>query len=130
MVPLTRFTNVSGIPISELIPNERLEKLVERTRNGGAEIVALLKSGSAYYAPAASTAQMVEDMFKNKRRILPASVYLDGEYGHKGIFLGVPIKLGATGVEEIIEVTLNDEERTALDASARGVEEMIRELEL
>lgn len=130
MVPLTRFTNVGGIPVSELIPADRLEKMVQRTRDGGAEIVSLLKSGSAYYAPAASAAQMVEAILKNKRRILPASVLLDGEYGFKGVFLGVPIKLGATGVEEIIEVSLTEEERDALARSARGVEEAIKELNL
>lgn len=130
MVPLTRFTNVGGIPVSELIPADRLEKMVQRTRDGGAEIVALLKSGSAYYAPAASAAQMVEAILKNKRRILPASVLLDGEYGFKGVFLGVPIKLGATGVEEIIEVTLTEDEKEALARSARGVEEAIKELNI
>ena len=130
MVPLTRFTNVGGIPVSELIPADRLEKMVQRTREGGAEIVALLKSGSAYYAPAASAAQMVEAILKNKRRILPASVLLDGEYGFKGVFLGVPIKLGATGVEEIIEVTLTEDEKEALARSARGVEEAIKELNI
>ena len=130
MVPLTRFTNVGGIPVSELIPADRLEKMVQRTREGGAEIVALLKSGSAYYAPAASAAQMVEAILKNKRRILPASVLLDGEYGFKGVFLGGPIKLGATGVEEIIEVTLTEDEKEALARSARGVEEAIKELNI
>ena len=130
MVPLTRFANVSGIPVTEMIPAERLAALVERTRNGGAEVVALLKTGSAFYAPAASAAQMVESILKNKRRIIPAAVHLDGEYGLKGMFLGVPIKLGATGVEEIIEVSLSDEERTALERSAREVEDAIKELHL
>jgi malate dehydrogenase len=130
MVPLTRFANVSGIPVTELIAPERLKAIEERTRNGGAEVVALLKSGSAFYAPAASAAQMVEAIFKNKRRILPAAVYLDGEYGLKGVFLGVPIRLGATGVEEIIEVPLTEEERLALERSARSVEEGIKELQL
>ena len=124
MVPLVSYTAVSGIPVSRLIPRDRLEAIIERTRNGGAEIVKLLKTGSAYYAPSAAAVQMAESIVRNKRRILPAAAYLEGEYGQEGIYLGVPCKLGAGGLQEVVEVELTDAEAAALAASAdhvRGV---------
>lgn len=128
MVPLTRFATVSGIPVSELIPAARLEEIVTRTRNGGAEIVSLLKTGSAYYAPASSAAQMVEAILKDKKRVVPCAVHLDGQYGLKDVYLGVPIRLGAGGVEKIFEVPLTADEKSALAKSAKEVAEMIAEL--
>ncbi len=128
MVPLTRYATVGGIPVTELIPRDRLEKIVQRTRDGGAEIVALLKTGSAYYAPGASAAQMADAILKNKRRILPAAAYLDGEYGMKGIYLGVPVRLGAGGIEQIIEIDLMPDETEALRRSGDAVASSIREL--
>ncbi len=128
MVPLTRFATVSGIPVSELIPAARLEEIVTRTRNGGAEIVSLLKTGSAYYAPASSAAQMVEAILKDKKRVVPCAVHLDGQYGLKDVYLGVPIRLGAGGVEKIFEVPLTADEKSALSKSAKEVAEMIAEL--
>ncbi|MEK7836624.1 MAG: malate dehydrogenase, partial [candidate division NC10 bacterium] len=106
MVPLPRYSTVAGIPITDLLPADRIEALVKRTANGGAEIVALLKSGSAYYAPAAATVEMVEAILKDKKKILPCAAYLDGQYGVKGLYVGVPVKLGRSGVEQIIEITL------------------------
>jgi malate dehydrogenase len=117
MVPLTRFSTVSGIPISQLLPADKIEAIVERTRKGGGEIVRLLKTGSAYYAPGAAVAKMVETILHDRRLILPCSAYLQGEYGLHDICFGVPVKLGRDGVEEIIEITLNDEERAALEKS-------------
>jgi malate dehydrogenase len=128
MVPLPRYTTVSGIPITELMSEDVIEKLIERTQNGGAEIVQLLKTGSAFYAPAASVTQMVEAIIKNKKRILPCSVYLKGEYGISDVFVGVPVKLGINGVEEIIELKLTDAELTALRNSAEVYKEGIRSL--
>ncbi len=130
MVPLTRYASIGGIPVTELIPRERLEQIVQRTRDGGAEIVALLKTGSAYYAPAASAAQMVEAILKNKRRILPVAAYLDGQYGMRGIYLGVPVRLGAGGVEQILEIELTADEMTALRKSGESVSASIAELSL
>lgn len=121
MVPLASYTSVSGIPLAQLLPRDRIEALVERTRKGGGEIVALLKTGSAYYAPAAAAVQMAEAIVKDKRRILPCAAWLEGEYGMRGLFLGVPCLLGAGGVEKIIEVELDDSERAALKASADAV---------
>ncbi|MEK7398412.1 MAG: malate dehydrogenase, partial [Candidatus Poribacteria bacterium] len=118
MVPLPRYTTVSGIPITELMSEDVIKKLIERTQNGGAEIVQLLKTGSAFYAPAASITQMVEAIIKNKKRILPCSVYLKGEYGISDVFVGVPVKLGINGVEEIIELKLTEAELTMLRNSA------------
>lgn len=118
MVPLVRYTTVAGIPISELLPAGRIAALVERTRQGGGEIVSLLKSGSAYYAPGAAVTQMIEAILKDKKLILPSSCYLEGEYGLRDIYFGVPAKLGAGGVAEIIEVKLTDEEKAALKRSA------------
>jgi len=121
MVPLVSYTSVSGIPVSHLIPRDRLDALIERTRNGGAEIVGYLKTGSAYYAPSAAAVQMAEAIVRDKRRILPAAAYLEGEYGHDGIFLGVPCKLGEGGLQEVIEVPLSDAEAAALAKSADHV---------
>jgi malate dehydrogenase len=128
MVPLTRYANVAGVPVTQLIPKDRLDAIVQRTRDGGAEIVSLLKSGSAYYAPGESAAQMVEAILKDRRRILPVAAYLDGPYGMKGIYLGVPVRLGAGGVEQIIELELTAEESAALRASGDAVASSIREL--
>lgn len=121
MVPLISYTTVSGIPVTQLIDRKRLDAIVQRTRDGGGEIVQHLKTGSAYYAPSAAAAQMVEAIVKDKHRILPCSAYLDGEYGLSGIYLGVPCKLGAMGLEQIIEVELSAEEKAALRKSADAV---------
>lgn len=128
MVPLPRYTTVSGIPITELMSEEVIKRLIERTQNGGAEIVKLLQTGSAYYAPASSVTQMVEAIIKNKKRIMPCSVYLKGEYGISDVFVGVPVKLGINGVEEIIELKLTDSELTALRSSAEVYKEGIKNL--
>jgi malate dehydrogenase len=129
MVPLKRYTSVGGIPITELLDEATIDRLVERTRKGGGEIVNYLKTGSAFYAPGASVAKMVEAVIKNEKRLVAASAYLRGEYGHRDIFLGVPCYIGANGVEHILEISLSDEERAALDASAKGVEEGVTTLE-
>lgn len=129
MVPLPRYSTVSGIPITELMPKDDIDKLIERTRKGGAEIVSYLKTGSAYYAPAASVAKMVECIIRDKRRILPCSTYLRGEYGIDGIFVGVPVMLGKNGVEKIIELELIPEELEALHTSASAVKAVIEKLE-
>jgi malate dehydrogenase len=126
MVPLARYSTVAGIPITELIAPDRLKALIERTANGGAEIVKYLKTGSAYYAPSAATAEMVEAILKDKKKILPCAAYLDGEYGIKGLFVGVPCKLGAKGLEQIIEIKLTAEEQAALKKSAGAVEELVK----
>ncbi len=128
MVPLVRYTTVAGIPISELLPKEKIDQLVKRTREGGAEIVSYLKTGSAYYAPSAAIVEMVESIVKDKKRILPCSVLLQGEYGLNDVFVGVPVKLGRKGIEEIIELKLTDEEREALYASASRVKKIIDSL--
>jgi len=130
MVPLTRGSNVAGIPLEDILPRERLDAIVERTRKGGGEIVSLLKTGSAYYAPAAAIAQMVEAILKNKHLVVPASAYLQGEYGLNDIFFGVPVQLGRRGVEKILEYKLSDSEREALEKSAAGVKENIAKLKL
>jgi malate dehydrogenase len=130
MVPLPRYSTVAGVPITELLPKERIEAIVERTRKGGAEIVNLLKTGSAYYAPSAAVFEMVEAILKDKKKILPCAAYLDGEYGIKGLFAGVPVKLGAKGAEEIIEIKLTAEENTALQKSAASVRELVAALGL
>jgi malate dehydrogenase len=126
MVPLARYSTVAGIPITELIAPDRLKALIERTANGGAEIVKYLKTGSAYYAPSAATAEMVEAILKDKKKILPCAAYLEGEYGIKGLFVGVPCKLGAKGLEQIIEIKLTAEEQAALKKSAGAVEELVK----
>ncbi|HSL62260.1 MAG TPA: malate dehydrogenase [Desulfotignum sp.] len=123
MVPLPGYTRVNGIPVTELIEPGDLEKLIARTRTGGGEIVSLLKHGSAFYAPGASAAKMVEAILKDEKRVVPVSAYLRGEYGYQDIFLGVPVLLGKNGVEKILELTLTDAEKTALDASAKAVKD-------
>jgi malate dehydrogenase len=128
MVPLVRYSTCAGIPIGELLPSETIEKIVDRTRNGGAEIVALLKTGSAYYAPSAATVDMVESILKDKKKILPCAVYLQGEYGINNLFVGVPVKLGARGVEQIVEIGLTTDERAALNKSAAAVQELVNVL--
>ena len=128
MVPLISYTTVSGIPITQLIPQDRLDAIVDRARKGGAEIVQYLKTGSAYYAPSSAAVQMAEAIVKDKKRILPCSAWLQGEYGMEGLFLGVPCKLGRNGLEQIIEVELTAEERDALERSAEAVREPMRVL--
>jgi malate dehydrogenase len=124
MVPLPRYSTVAGIPITELMPKDRLDAIVQRTRDGGAEIVKHLKTGSAYYAPSAAAVEMVEAILKDKKKILPCAVYLQGEYGIEGYFIGVPCKLGAAGLEQIIEIKLTAEEDLALKKSAEAVREL------
>jgi malate dehydrogenase len=130
MVPLISYTSVSGIPVTQLMPKERLDAIVERTRAGGAEIVKYLKTGSAYYAPSAAAVQMCEAIVRDQKRILPCAAWLQGEYGMSGLFLGVPCKLGRAGLERIIEVTLTDEERAALEKSAEAVREPMSSVKL
>ncbi len=125
MVPVVRLSNVSGIPLTELIPKDRLDAIVTRTANGGAEIVKHLKTGSAYYAPSAAAVEMVESILKDKKKILPCSSYLEGEYGIHGLFVGVPVKLGAGGIEKIYEIKLTAEESAALKKSAASVQELV-----
>ena len=125
MVPLVRYTSVGGIPLSELLPQDTIDRLVQRTRQGGAEIVQLLKAGSAYYAPSAAITQMTEAILLDRKRILPCSAYLEGEYGIDGLFIGVPVKLGAGGIEEIIEIKLTEDERAALNKSAHSARELM-----
>ena len=125
MVPLARMCTVAGVPISQLLPAERIEQIVQRTRDGGAEIVNLLGTGSAYFAPSASVLQMVDSIMLDKKMIMPCAVYLQGEYGFQNIFVGVPVKLGAGGVEQIIEIELNEGERALLQKSADSVKELI-----
>ncbi|HEY6987419.1 MAG TPA: malate dehydrogenase [Bryobacteraceae bacterium] len=129
MVPLVRFTNVSGIPLTELTDAATIERMVQRTRDGGAEIVKYLKTGSAYYAPAASTVEMVESILKDKKKVLPCAVRLEGEYGIRGLFVGVPVKLGKQGAEKIYEVKLDASEQAALKKSAAAVQELVSVLE-
>src|SRR5918999_1295246 len=128
MVPLPRYSTVAGIPITDLLPAERVAALVKRTREGGAEIVNLLKSGSAYYAPAASTVEMVEAILKDKKKILPCAAYLTGQYGVRGLYVGVPVKLGRRGVDQIIEITLTGDEQAAFQRSAAAVRELVGKL--
>jgi malate dehydrogenase len=130
MVPLPRYSTVAGIPLPELMSPEKIDRIVERTRKGGGEIVALLKTGSAYYCPSAAAVQMVEAILLDKKRILPCSAYLQGEYGLSDMYFGVPVKLGSDGVEEIIEVTLTPEEKAALEKSAATVRKSILEIDL
>lgn len=128
MVPVSRYSTVAGIPITELLSPERIAALEKRTRTGGAEIVGLLKTGSAYYAPASAAVQMAEAILKDKKKILPCAAYLEGEYGIRDLFIGVPVKLGAGGVEQIIEIKLNDEENKALQHSASAVRELVEDM--
>ena len=124
MVPLPRYSTVAGIPITELISKDRIDALVDRTANGGAEIVSLLKTGSAYYAPASAAVEMTESILKDKKKVLPCAVYLQGEYGINDLFIGVPVKLGSKGVEEVIEIKLTEDEAAALKHSADAVQEL------
>jgi malate dehydrogenase len=130
MVPLPRYSTVAGIPITDLLSPDRIAALVARTADGGAEIVNLLKSGSAYYAPAASVVEMVEAILKDKKKILPCAAYLDGQYGVRGLYVGVPVKLGRRGVEQIVEITLTPDEQAAFEKSAAAVRELIDKLKL
>lgn len=125
MVPLPRYSTVAGIPLPDLMPKDKIDQIVTRTANGGAEIVSLLKTGSAYYAPSSATVEMVEAIIKDKKKILPCAAYLEGEYGINGLFVGVPVKLGERGIEDIIQINLTAEERAALQKSAAAVEELI-----
>ncbi len=128
MVPIPRYSTVAGVPITELMTAERIKAITERTRNGGAEIVGLLKTGSAYYAPAYAAVRMTEAILKDKKRIMPCTVYLEGEYGINNLFIGVPVKLGAKGVEEIIKIRLTEEEKKALRASAAAVQRLVDDM--
>ncbi|MGB7624155.1 MAG: malate dehydrogenase [Terriglobia bacterium] len=125
MVPLPRYSTVSGIPITELLPKDKIDAIVKRTQGGGAEIVSLLKTGSAYYAPSAAAVEMIEAIFFDKKKILPCAALLEGEYGINGLFVGVPVKLGSKGVEEVIQVKLTPEEDAALKKSAASVKELV-----
>lgn len=128
MVPLPRYSTVAGIPITEMMTPDRIEALVDRTRNGGAEIVGLLKTGSAYYAPASAAVEMAEAILKDKKKILPCAVLLDGEYGINDLFIGVPVKLGDKGIEEIIEIKLTEDEEKGLHASAKAVQGLVDDM--
>ena len=130
MVPLVSYTTVSGIPVSQLLDQAKLDTIVERTRNGGAEIVGYLKTGSAYYAPSAAAVQMVEAIVRDKKRILPCAAWLQGEYGLSGMYCGVPVKLGRKGLERIIEVELSAQERAALQKSAEAVTQTMAAVQL
>jgi len=130
MVPLARYSTCAGIPVTELLPKDVIDKIVDRTRNGGAEIVSLLKTGSAYYAPSSAAVEMVEAIIKDKKKILPCAAYLEGEYGINGLFVGVPVKLGASGIEEIIQINLTTDERAALQKSAAAVQELVNLLKI
>ena len=125
MVPLPRYSTVSGIPITDLLSSEKIDALVKRTANGGAEIVGLLKTGSAFYAPSAAVTEMVEAIFKDKKKILPCAAFLEGEYGINGLFVGGPVKLGKNGIEEIIQIPLQPDEEKALEKSAAAVKELV-----
>ncbi len=125
MVPLVRYTSVGGIPVTELMAEEKIDQIVQRTRNGGGEIVALLKEGSAYYAPSAAITQMVEAVLLDKQRILPACAYLEGEFGINGLCVGVPVKIGANGIEQIMQIDLTADENKALQSSAASVQELV-----
>jgi malate dehydrogenase len=128
MVPISRYSTVAGIPITELLPREKIAAMEKRTREGGAEIVGLLKTGSAFYAPASGAVEMTETILKDKKKILPCAAYLQGEYGIQDLFVGVPVKLGARGVEEIIEIELNEEEKAALSRSADAVRKLVEDM--
>jgi malate dehydrogenase len=130
MVPLISYTSVSGIPVTQLLAKDKLDAIVDRTRNGGAEIVKHLKTGSAYYAPSAGAVQMVESIVLDQRRILPCAAWLDGEYGMSGLFLGVPCKLGKGGLQQVLEVELTDAERAALEQSAQAVRDPMQVVKL
>jgi malate dehydrogenase len=125
MVPLIRLSNVAGIPLTELMDQATLQRIVERTQNGGAEIVKYLKTGSAYYAPSAATVEMAESILKDKKKVLPCAAYLEGEYGIRGLFVGVPVKLGERGIEQIYQIKLTAEEQAMLNKSAAAVQELV-----
>jgi malate dehydrogenase len=128
MVPVSRYSTVAGVPITELLPKERIQAIEQRTRDGGAEIVGLLKKGSAYYAPASAAVEMAEVILKDKKKILPCAAYLEGEYGIRSLFIGVPVKLGANGIEQIIEIKLNEEEQKSLNHSADAVRKLVDDM--
>lgn len=130
MVPLPRYSTCAGIPVTELLPKEQLDAIIARTAGGGAEIVGLLKTGSAFYAPSLGAVEMAEAILKDKKKILPCAVFLEGEYGINGLFVGVPVKLGKNGVEQIIEINLTNDERAALQKSAGAVQELIDVLQI
>jgi len=125
MVPVPSYTTVAGVPVSQLMSKEQLDKIIDRTRKGGAEIVNLLKTGSAFYAPSAAVVQMIDAIFNDRKKILPCAAYLEGEYGIHGLFVGVPLKLGARGIEEIVQIKLTPEEQAALEKSAAAVKELV-----
>jgi malate dehydrogenase len=125
MVPVPRYTSVAGIPVEDLMPREQLEAIIKRTRNGGAEVVNLLKTGSAFYAPSSAVVEMIDAIFKDRKRILPCTAYLEGEYGIHGVFVGVLVKLGVRGIEQIVEIKLTPEEQAALQKSAAAVKELV-----
>jgi malate dehydrogenase len=125
MVPVPRYTSVAGIPVEDLMPREKLEAIIKRTRNGGAEVVNLLKTGSAFYAPSSAVVEMIDAIFEDRKKILPCTVYLEGEYGIHGVFVGVLVKLGVRGVEQIVEIKLTSEEQAALEKSAAAVKELV-----
>ncbi|MBJ7348322.1 MAG: malate dehydrogenase [Thermoleophilaceae bacterium] len=128
MVPVVSYSNVAGVPIDQKIPADRIEEIVQRTRDGGAEIVKFLQRGSAFYAPSAATVEMVDSIVNDQKRVLPCAALCEGEYGHDGLFIGVPVKLGAGGIEEIIEIDLSDDEKSQLDNSAAAVRELVEAL--
>ena len=130
MVPLTHYTTVAGVPVSQRLPKETLERIVQRTRDGGAEIVYLLQTGSAYYAPSAAVTEMVEAILFDQKRVLPCAAYLEGEYGINGLFIGVPVKLGAAGVEEVVQLQLTPEEQATLHRSAEAVRELVATMQV
>jgi len=129
MVPLTKYTTVGGVPVENLISKDRLAEIVQRARDGGAEIVRLLKTGSAFYAPAAATVEMVDAILLDRKRILPCAAYLEGEYGVKNLFVGVPVKLGAAGIEQVVEIPLTGDEKTAMQRSAAAVRELVEAMD-
>lgn len=130
MVPVPRYTTVAGIPVGEMMPKEQLDAIIKRTAGGGAEIVNLLKAGSAFYAPSAAVVEMIDAIFNDRKKILPCAAYLEGEYGIHGLFVGVPVKLGARGIEQIIEIKLTPEEQKALEKSAAAVKELVEIIKL
>jgi malate dehydrogenase len=130
MVPIHRLSTVGGVPITDILPRETIERIAERTVKGGGEIVSLLKAGSAYYAPAVAVAQMVDAIILDKKRILPCATYLEGEYGIDGVYLSVPVKLGASGIEQVIEIKLTPEEDAALKKSAEEVKELVQVMKI
>ncbi|MBI3624658.1 MAG: malate dehydrogenase [Candidatus Rokubacteria bacterium] len=130
MVPLPRYSTVAGIPLPDLLPKDKIEAIVKRTRDGGAEIVSLLKTGSAFYAPAAATVEMIEAILRDKKKIVPCAAYLDGQYGVKGLYVGVPVKLGRGGAEQVIEIRLTPDEDAAFRKSVAAVRELVEKLKL